>query len=164
MSHRSLGFQSWILPAYFLTKTLQCTRICFFTQRATHHDHSILFGFINTTSGKQCKTRKSVMQFLSSFDSVARTCVQISSSAPCSLTLSVSLSQYRHTNTHLISTNCTCVISGSRRDVNEICALLGYYAAYSGSSVPTFRDNLSVPSPRVKKYKHLIFMKINLNS
>ena len=32
-----------------------------------------------------------------------------------------------------------------------ICALLGYYAALSGSSVPTFRDNLSVPSSRVKK-------------
>ena len=27
----------------------------------------------------------------------------------------------------------------------EICALLGYYVAYSGNSLPTFRDNLSVP-------------------
>jgi len=26
----------------------------------------------------------------------------------------------------------------------EICALLGYYAAYGGNSLPTFRDNLSV--------------------
>jgi hypothetical protein len=25
----------------------------------------------------------------------------------------------------------------------EICALLGYYAAYGGNSLPTFRDNLS---------------------
>ena len=33
----------------------------------------------------------------------------------------------------------------------EICALLGYYAALSGSSIPTFRDNLSVPYLRVKK-------------
>jgi hypothetical protein len=32
----------------------------------------------------------------------------------------------------------------------EICALLGYYAALSGSSVPTFRDNFSVLSSRVK--------------
>ena len=32
-----------------------------------------------------------------------------------------------------------------------ISALLGYYAASSGSSVSTFRDNLSVPSSRVKK-------------
>jgi hypothetical protein len=28
----------------------------------------------------------------------------------------------------------------------EICTLLGYYAAYSGNSLPTFRDNLQVPS------------------
>jgi hypothetical protein len=28
---------------------------------------------------------------------------------------------------------------------HEICALLGYYAAYNGKSVPTFRDNLLVP-------------------
>jgi hypothetical protein len=33
----------------------------------------------------------------------------------------------------------------------EICALLGYYAALSGRSVPTFRDNLSAPSLRCKK-------------
>jgi hypothetical protein len=38
----------------------------------------------------------------------------------------------------------TCVISGVRRDVDEICTLLGYYTRLSGSSVPTFRDNLSV--------------------
>ena len=37
--------------------------------------------------------------------------------------------------------------------VTEICALLGYYAAFSSSSVPTFRGNLSVPSSRVKKSK-----------
>jgi hypothetical protein len=35
-----------------------------------------------------------------------------------------------------------CVISGFRRNVDEICALLGYYAAQSGNSVPTFRDNI----------------------
>ena len=46
-----------------------------------------------------------------------------------------------------------CVISGFRRDVDEICVLLGYYAALSGNSVPTFRDNISVPSSRVKKSK-----------
>jgi hypothetical protein len=43
------------------------------------------------------------------------------------------------------------VISGFRCDVDEICALLGYYTALSGSSVPTFRDNLSDPSSRAKK-------------
>jgi hypothetical protein len=41
------------------------------------------------------------------------------------------------------------VISGFRRDVDEIYALLGYYAALSGSSVPTFRGNQSVPSSGV---------------
>jgi hypothetical protein len=45
------------------------------------------------------------------------------------------------------------VISGFRRAVDEISALLRCDAALSGSSVPTFRDNLSVPSSRVKKSK-----------
>ena len=31
----------------------------------------------------------------------------------------------------------------------DICAILGYYSAYSGNSLPTFRDNLSVPSPLI---------------
>ena len=37
------------------------------------------------------------------------------------------------------------VISGFRRDVDEICALLRYYAASSGNPLPTFRDSISVP-------------------
>ena len=37
-------------------------------------------------------------------------------------------------------------ISGFRREVDENCALVGYYAAGSGSFLPTFRDNLSGPS------------------
>jgi hypothetical protein len=36
-------------------------------------------------------------------------------------------------------------------NIVEICALLGYYAAFIGSFVPTFRDNLSAPSSRDKK-------------
>jgi hypothetical protein len=36
------------------------------------------------------------------------------------------------------------VTSSFRREVDEICALLGYHAAYSGNSLQTFRDNLSV--------------------
>jgi hypothetical protein len=43
-------------------------------------------------------------------------------------------------------TNKQSVISGFRRDVDEICALLGYYTASSGNPLPTFRDNVSVPS------------------
>jgi hypothetical protein len=40
--------------------------------------------------------------------------------------------------------------SGFRRAVDEICALLGNYAANSGNSLPTFRDNLMISSSRVK--------------
>jgi hypothetical protein len=42
------------------------------------------------------------------------------------------------------------VISGFHRYVNKICALLGFYAKQNCNSVPTFRDNLSAPSSRVK--------------
>ena len=38
------------------------------------------------------------------------------------------------------------VILAFRREVDENCALLGYYAASSGCFVPTFRDNISVLS------------------
>ena len=47
--------------------------------------------------------------------------------------------------------NLQCVISGFRREVGEVCALLGYYAASSGNSSPTFRHKLSSPSSRVSK-------------
>jgi hypothetical protein len=49
------------------------------------------------------------------------------------------------------------VISGFHGDVDEICALLGHYAASSSNPLPTFRDNLSVPSPRAEKYFFFIF-------
>jgi hypothetical protein len=48
------------------------------------------------------------------------------------------------------NTNLT-LISGFRRDVDEICALLRYYATSCGNCLPTFRDNGSVPSSGVKK-------------
>ena len=38
------------------------------------------------------------------------------------------------------------VISAFRREVDDNCALLSYYAASSGYVLPTFRDNLSVLS------------------
>jgi len=46
-----------------------------------------------------------------------------------------------------------CVISGFRCGINEICVLSGIYAALNGISLPTFRDNLSVPSSSVKQSK-----------
>jgi len=44
------------------------------------------------------------------------------------------------------------VISDFRREVDEICALLGCDAASSGNFLPTFRDNLSVPVSRVNPW------------
>jgi hypothetical protein len=41
-------------------------------------------------------------------------------------------------------------ISGFRRNADEICALLGYYAAENSNPLPTFRDNVSVPSSRAR--------------
>jgi len=38
--------------------------------------------------------------------------------------------------------------AGFRREVDEISALMGYYAEYSDYSLPTFRDSLSVPSSK----------------
>jgi hypothetical protein len=46
------------------------------------------------------------------------------------------------------------VTSDFHRDVDEICALLGHYAASNGNPLPTFRDNVSVPTSRVKKSKN----------
>jgi hypothetical protein len=43
------------------------------------------------------------------------------------------------------------LMSFFRRDVVEICVLLGYYAALCGNCIPTFRDNVSVPPSRVKR-------------
>ena len=39
-----------------------------------------------------------------------------------------------------VTSEKTCVISGFRREVDENCADLGYYAASSGNFLPTFRD------------------------
>jgi hypothetical protein len=34
----------------------------------------------------------------------------------------------------------------------EICAVVGCYAASNGNTLPTFRDDVSVPSSRVKTF------------
>jgi hypothetical protein len=43
-------------------------------------------------------------------------------------------------------------IFGTKRDgvIGEICGVLGYYTASCDNCFPTFRDNVSVPSSRVK--------------
>jgi hypothetical protein len=48
----------------------------------------------------------------------------------------------------LITAQSRKMISGSRREVDEICAVLGYCTAFSDNSLHTFRDNLSVPSSK----------------
>jgi hypothetical protein len=47
------------------------------------------------------------------------------------------------------------VISSFRRDIDEIWAFQGYYAASSIDPLPTFRENISVRSSRVRKSKRL---------
>ena len=47
------------------------------------------------------------------------------------------------------------MILGFRREVDENCALLGYYAASSGNFLLTFRDNSSFPSTGSKNPKPL---------
>ena len=37
-----------------------------------------------------------------------------------------------------------CGFRFSGHEINKVCALLGYYAAYGGNSLPTFRVILSV--------------------
>jgi hypothetical protein len=39
----------------------------------------------------------------------------------------------------------------------EICTLLGFYAVYNGNSVPMFRENLWVPTSRMKQSKKNLF-------
>jgi hypothetical protein len=54
------------------------------------------------------------------------------------------------------------LISGLRRDVDELCGLLGNYTASFGNYLPTFRDNVLVPSSRVKFPREKKRMKFRL--
>jgi hypothetical protein len=49
----------------------------------------------------------------------------------------------------------TCVISGFGSEVDENCAVLGWYAASGSNFLPTFRDNLSGSIIRVKEFKRI---------
>jgi hypothetical protein len=40
------------------------------------------------------------------------------------------------------------MISGFHHNADEICALLGYNTALSGNPLPTFQDNVLVPSSK----------------
>jgi hypothetical protein len=50
------------------------------------------------------------------------------------------------------------MIRGFRRDADEICVLLGHYAAWNDNPLLTFRDNVSAPSSRVKQSKKNIIL------
>jgi hypothetical protein len=50
----------------------------------------------------------------------------------------------------VLEENYVYVISGFRREIDDDCALLGYYAASIDNLLPTFRYNLSVPSSFLK--------------
>jgi hypothetical protein len=48
------------------------------------------------------------------------------------------------------------MIPGIYCDVDEICALVGYFTASCGNCLPTLQDNVLVLSSRVKKSKEKI--------
>jgi len=51
--------------------------------------------------------------------------------------------------TDFVNLPINCIISSFHREVDEKCALMGYYRARSGNFLPTVRDNLPVESSRV---------------
>ena len=53
-----------------------------------------------------------------------------------------------------MKTDRACVISDFHREIDENWAILGYYAASGGIVLPTFRDNISVPSSGVRNPKN----------
>jgi hypothetical protein len=50
--------------------------------------------------------------------------------------------------------------SGFHRSANEICTLLGFYAAYNGSLLPMLRDKLSVRPQGLSRNYHSVLRKI----
>ena len=50
------------------------------------------------------------------------------------------------------------VIADFRPEGDESCAVLGYYVASSGNYLPTFRDNLSAQSWRLKNTRRSLFV------
>ena len=50
------------------------------------------------------------------------------------------------------------ITSGFRRNLDDICALLGYYAVYSERQLPTFKESLSVRSAKVKISKKKLYL------
>jgi len=61
------------------------------------------------------------------------------------------INQAGNTVGHVIS--CFCL------EVDEICTVLRYCAAWGGYSLPTFQDNLSLPSSSVKKSFNFLMLR-----
>jgi hypothetical protein len=62
-------------------------------------------------------------------------------------------------STHRQGKSLANMMSGlCRGDAHEICDFLGHFVASSGNPIPTFRDNLSVPSSKVGKSKEKAFL------
>jgi hypothetical protein len=47
---------------------------------------------------------------------------------------------------NIVTVGKITLTSGFRRAADEICAVVEYYAPSSGNPLPTFRDNVSIPS------------------
>jgi hypothetical protein len=54
------------------------------------------------------------------------------------------------------------VISGFHREVAENCNILGYYTASSDNSLPTFWDNLLIPTSGFKNPKESLLPQYRL--
>jgi hypothetical protein len=72
------------------------------------------------------------------------------------------------THLHLTPSPCgrrnLCVSSVFRHEAAENCALLGHYAESGSNSLPTFRDNLSVPTTGFKNPKARILEPLRMGS
>jgi hypothetical protein len=52
---------------------------------------------------------------------------------------------------HTLNVLLLCQKSGIRRDVDDLFAFLGFYAASIGTQLPTSQDNLLVPSSMAQR-------------
>jgi hypothetical protein len=66
----------------------------------------------------------------------------------------IQICSWHHNNLFPVEQNFS-TISGFHHEVDEICALLQNYAAHSDNSLPTFRDNLSIPSSSLKNPRRM---------
>ena len=78
------------------------------------------------------------------------------------VTLKWHISRVLHDSPYIGGPLWICLTAVFRSCVNGPFALLGCYTACISTKLPTFRDNLSVPSPRVKESSTVWPMKMGL--